>query len=66
MKKTKKILTPEEIATIKGAAKILRKLQKKFDNMSTVIDDIDDIDEWLDELYKEARIDLDGGILVIL
>ncbi len=62
MKNTaKKILTPEEIAAIKTAAKILRKLQKKVDNMSGM----DDVDNWLDELYKEAKIDICDEVLFI-
>ena len=61
MKKTKKILTPEEIAAVKAAAKILRKLQKKVDNMS-----IDyDVDEWFNELYKEAKIGIYDEMLFI-
>ena len=59
---TKKILTPEEIAAIKAAAKILRKLQKKVDNMSHALDNVDD---WLDELYKEAKIDICDEVLFI-
>ena len=62
MKKTKKILTPEEIAAVKAAAKILRKLQKKVDNMSHALDNVDD---WLDELYKEAKIDICDEVLFI-
>ena len=61
MKKIKKILKPEEIAAVKAAAKILRKLQKKVDNMS--IDD--DVDEWFDELYKEAKIGIYDEMLFI-
>ena len=58
----KKILTPEEIAAVKAAAKILKKLQKKVSQMSSY-----DIrtELWLDELYKEAKIDLCDGMLYI-
>lgn len=62
MKKTEKILAPEEIAAVKAAAKILRKLQKKVNRMSRYDDNTE---PWLEELYKEAKIDLCDGMLYI-
>ena len=62
MKKIKKILAPEEIAAVKAAAKILKKLQKKVNRMSSYDDNAE---PWLEELYKEAKIDLCDGMLYI-
>lgn len=61
-KKTKKILTPEEITTVKAAAKILKKLQKKVDRMSSY-DNSTEL--WLEDLYVEAHIDICDGMLYI-
>ena len=73
MKNTaKKILTPEEIATVKAAAKILRKLQKKVSRMTSskdytksYIEKICETESWLEELYKEAKIDMCDEMLFI-
>ena len=58
MKNTKKIkiLTPEEIAAIKAAAKILKKIQKEVNQMPS------HDEQWFEELYKEAKIDFCDGM----
>lgn len=72
MKSTKKILAPEEIAAVKAAAKILKKLQKKVNKMTSSNDrtkscaeKIYETESWLEELYKEAKIDSCDGMLYI-
>ena len=62
MKKIKKILAPEEIATIKAAKKILKKLQKKVNRMPK--QDVS-TELWLEDLYVESHIDICDGMLYI-
>ena len=72
MKKSKKILTPEEIAAVKAAAKILKKLKKKITKMTSSNDHtkscaekICETESWLEELYNEAKIDMCDEMLFI-
>ena len=71
MKKTKKILTPEEKKTIRAARKILKKLTakwKKLEEAAWASDQVDTAaeDKFLDELEPDHIDFLDGNAFIDL